>query len=454
MEPFTIAPTCEPPSVYVIEVPHKDHKSTTDSQPFPEPYETQRLRRYLLAEQDLAETFQRCQQGSTSYELQIEALRKATSVLNSHVTDAGQRVTKLRKLLVDRATEPSVYQSLQRQRWMEERRQRATEHLSKVLQHHLSTLSSQPEAHPQGSSSNPGPSLKADMNLVRFFETSSRRRLVPRSRNRSRVPVSSRPQLDNAVEIPRLHNHKAIIPLLLSVPKYQPPFLQERGHLVAHPSAALVTSPISPQPPEISTASALTPSFHLGPISEESGSKLSVQTSTPAMDASSDNGTAIIWRNAPRSAKDILDGLVVEIPDYAVDLLAGFDLTVSTSTSIPPLPNFSRASSSRTTFMPNTLRPPKTTPPPVHASPSRKRISALFSLPEGLSSRRGISMDAPPQKRLSTHPTQPFHEESTRPFSVSFSELPSSDSGGSHEPEDDDKVLSRLRRRMSALRRH
>ncbi|KAF8813445.1 hypothetical protein BYT27DRAFT_7024082, partial [Phlegmacium glaucopus] len=185
-----------------------------------------RLARYSMSEQALAKSFQHCESQQLPHELHLEALQKSTSILNALAVDARDAVDRLRPLLANRSAEPSIYKSMQRQRWMEERRHLALDQLSKVLRAELARLSS---------STNIGQALtlepsnsKSNTNLVKFFESS--RRTPIRSRTRRRIPLPPRPRDehpdDSRIEFPRIHNKNHIIPLVLKSPqrrRYFPP---------------------------------------------------------------------------------------------------------------------------------------------------------------------------------------------------------------------------------------
>ncbi|KAF8960051.1 hypothetical protein BDZ97DRAFT_1835256 [Flammula alnicola] len=393
-------------------------------------YEAARLTRYLRAEEALAESLQRCIEHERSpHDLQIDALRRATSVLNAHAVDAGERVAKLRGLLANRQTEPELYTSMQRQRWMEERRQLATEHLSKVLQQNLSTLSSlpPPPAHLNGGYSDSIAKSKLDHNLDQFLE-SSWTRVPGRHRTRRRVPTVSRSRQEKKVDktdFPRIHNHKHLLPLRLSAPNLRPSFVQSAAKKPAINFPILPASPAgvsTTSSPTMSTSSSVTlaePLFQLEPISEAPEITIPSQPPTPT----DVNGTATIWHSSLRSTEEILSDLVIAMPDYVGDLLAGFDSnTTAPSTSLAirtresPSPE---SSSPGIAFAPDTPQSQRTSaiPQTLHKSPSRRRLSHLLSLPEAFTSRLGSQAT----------------DGSPRVVMV--------------------KVMSRLRRRMSALRR-
>ncbi|KAF8886085.1 hypothetical protein CPB84DRAFT_1750042 [Gymnopilus junonius] len=470
-----------------------------------EAYESRRSTRYLAAEQGLSQSFQHCQQEHSSQELQIDALRKVKSMLTNHATGSREQLSRLRKVLADRAMEPTLYQAAQRERWMEERKLVTAEELTKFLEQHISMLSSQPPrppSPPATSAASPEANTVAftpEANLVRFFKSTSRQRNFSRNRPRRRVTVALRPRSDKGLEIPRIHDHKHPIPLLLREPKpkqrallFQTPEMSVVPKAQAQ-SVPVMASPILPtpsiQPPEPSPCPA-SPNAIIKPttLAIIPESTPSLQPLTPSF-AYSSNGIATIWRPSQRSAEEILADLdvVVDIPDYVSDLLSGFDsISNATPCLLPPhdapVPiasssNISRALSSdnlrsthrSTMFSPNVTQSHSTpsahlpTPPsPLHKSPSRKRISALFSLPDALSSRRGINTECDSSPRPKRFSSAVFKESqrSRRPVSVSvsFADLPSveSESDESRQPEKDGdgKILKRLRRRMSALRRN
>ncbi|KIM35012.1 hypothetical protein M413DRAFT_369972 [Hebeloma cylindrosporum] len=202
--------------------------------------------RYCEAEEALAVALKGSQQSKPTTDLQIDALRQATSVLNTRISDAADQLEKIRGLLANRGVDPRVYQNIQRQRWMEERRKEAAEHLSKVLEQHLTALSTLPRpsrasAPAQTSTTASNSKAKANSNLIAFFESSSSCQRIPsRNRNRRRVPILPRPRPPEKIDkFPRVHNHKQLLPLKL---KPKPLFLQSKP-TITPPSPPTSTSP-------------------------------------------------------------------------------------------------------------------------------------------------------------------------------------------------------------------
>ncbi|KAF8150945.1 hypothetical protein B0H34DRAFT_157795 [Crassisporium funariophilum] len=405
-----------------------------------------RQTRYARAEAALAESFRHCENAqSRTRELQILALQKATSVLTTHATEARESVEKLRTLLATREADPSVYKSMQRQRWMEEHRHFAADQLSKAVQQHMSTVASS-----SGTILNPRttePLLpKSKVNLINFVESPWRRAPI-RTRPRRRNPIPPKPRDDDDEDIvqffPRIHKHRRPIPLVMKAPKLQPLFTRFVVDPPHHPSAT---------PPDISSNANETSGLKSTAVMAELEPPLGRHT----------DGFATIFVYPRRTKEEILHEHQVSMPDYAVHLLANFDSTFEKIHGPANSPRTRFALDSNQT--PNT--PERTQPSALHKSPSLRRISALLSgIPESIFSSRlangGERHATRASKRFSTPPTLvPIVEYSVeprfQPLSVSFhSDLstPTDMIGGEAPGVVDSRVISRLRRRLSNLRR-
>ena len=474
-----------------------------------------RTGRYTSAEHNLTESFRNCQnQTRSTSELQVEALKNAISFINTQVNDSKEQTEKLRQLLKDRVTiEPEAYREMQRRRWMEERRHQATESLSKVLQQYLtSSLDSPLTSQELKPTYAPSSTSKANANLVKFFECSpSRQRRPIRNRTRRRTSLSKKAKhtQENTDDTPTSRPH-GIIPLVLKVPKPVPPFLHDcsRAPEEGNSRQASVTPSLSPASPPIGRADLSfiseipesVISTASSPFSSASVKTLFSNTESVGPLSHHGNGTAIIWRDSPCPRDDsnrlneILDDLVISMPDYAVNLLAGFDskppsqsLSLNIDTLSPLLSPVSTSASKSASFTPDTPRSKSNASNFHHTpkSPSRKRISALFSVPEALSSRKGLGLgpNSHPHCQHTTHinkssaaPVLPditlMHDDSEsldvflsppiRPVSVSFSSTLSIDKQESAATttnpvsvdEGKARLASRLRNRVSGLLRH
>ena len=406
-----------------------------------------RLARYSTLEQALAESFQHCGNQTQPEEFHLEALKKSTSILNSLAADARDAVGRLRTLLANRSAEPTLYRSIQRQRWMEERRHEAFNQLSKTLCTELARLSSSTnigQTHTLESSNS-----KSNTNLVKFFE-SSWHQIPIRLRTCRRMPLPPKPRDEQPhishmpTELPRIHHEKYIIPLVLKPPqrrRFIPSYTSQRSqdHSSSSSSVENVSSP--------STAS---DTSNLETIADDNETIL---LTTPPVNYGHDDtdGIALIWRDVPRSKEEILAELHVSMPDYVADLLADFE-----STSRPSLISLSPHTRSRLDS------PPPLPPKPIRKSPSRNRLSTLFSgIPVTFSSRlanANITVgDATKASRvrLSVHPgIESISEGPSSPVATAFSDFnPASISGSQASDTEEDKIIVRIRRRMSNLGR-
>ena len=329
---------------------------------------------------------------------------------------------------------------------MEERRHDAFNQLSKTLHTELAKLSS---------STNIGQTLtlessnsKSNTNFVKFCE-SSRRRIPIRSRTRRRMPLPPKPPDEQPnvshmpTELPRIHHENYIIPLVLKSPqriRIFPSYTSQpsQEHSASSSSVENVSSP--------STAS---DASNLETIADDNERTLHV---TLPIDYNQDDtdGTALIWRDVPRSKEEILAELDVSIPDYVADLLADFE-----STSRPSPITLSPHTRSRLDSSPPTLRKP------IHKSPSWHRLSTLFSgIPVSFSSRLananiiGGDTTKVSRVRLSVQPgIGSIIERPSRPVATAFSDLNSGNSGSQASTTEEKKIIVRIKRRMSNLGR-
>lgn len=104
-----------------------------------EQLKSSRLRRYSEAENALKSASATLSEVSPQ-ELQIRVLRQATAVLNARAEEARDRSAKLRALLTHREMDPAEYETLQTERWLEEKRQFSFDRESKIINDHLKRL--------------------------------------------------------------------------------------------------------------------------------------------------------------------------------------------------------------------------------------------------------------------------------------------------------------------------
>ena len=411
----------------------------------PEDLRLRRLARYSASEQALAESFQHCGIQQLPEERHLEALKQSSSILDALATDARDAVGRLRTLLANRSAEPTLYRSIQRQRWMEERRHDSFNQLSKTLRTELARLSS---------STNIGETLtlessnsKPNTNLVKFFE--SRRRIPIRSRTRRRIPLPPKRHNEQAndshlpIELPRIHHENYIIPLVLKPPqrrRFIPSYTSQpsQDHSSSSSSVENASSP--------STAS---DASNLETVADDNEAIL--HFTLPA-DNNQDNtnGTALIWRDVPRSKEEIMAELHVSMPDYVADLLADFE-----STSRPSSITLSPHTGSELESSPPTPR--KT----IHKSSSRHRLSTLFSgIPVTFASRLtnvniiGGDTTKASRFKLSVQPgIESIVEGPSRPIATASSDLNPGNSSSQASETEDEKIFVRIKRRMSNLGR-
>lgn len=435
---FSIEVTPDTPSIQIASFSTAANDSQYIHRDKQEDLRRRRLARYSAAEQALAESF-KIQQ--LPQELHLEAFKKAISILDGLVADTRDAVDRLRALLANRSVEPTLYRSIQRQRWMEEKRLVVFDQLSKTLRIE-STRSS--------TSMNIGQTLtlgtsnsKSNTNLVKFFE-SSRRRTPIRSRTRRRMPLL--PKLldqqtgDFHMEFPRRHNENYIIPLMLKPP-------QPRRIFPLHTPQYPQDFPTSFPSVKNATSTSSTTSSNASNIETIAEDNDIISHNSLPINYNQDetDGTALIWRDVPRSKEEILGQLHITMPDYVTNLLADFDSTCPDPIVLPP----------HTRFRLDTT-PPSTPRKPVRKSPSRHRLSTLFSgIPETFTSRlastNGSDTTKASRPMLGTQPTTGSSIEG--PFTIALSGLNLGNSNSQAPDTEEEKMVVRIRRRISHLGR-
>lgn len=133
-----------------------------------------RRHRYSDAEQALARTAKRAFSEVSPQELQIRALTQATTNLSDYAEAARGNATRLRAMLADREVDPATYESIKRERWMEEKRHSAADLECKTLHAHLEATA-RGNGRGVGSQGELASDAKQRRNLQRFIETSSSR---------------------------------------------------------------------------------------------------------------------------------------------------------------------------------------------------------------------------------------------------------------------------------------
>lgn len=460
-----------------------------------------RSNRYIQAERALTYSFQcSLEQELPTSHLQIGVLRKAISLLHIRISETADSLEKLRTVLVDRSLEPREYQLTQRQRWLAERRLLAAEELSKSLQRSLTTVpstSAQPQSVPSVSSN-----AKSNENLRRFLEYPWPRASI------NRQNYCRHHRNDNAIArngFSRIHRHTSLLPLTLGYRRRPPrtapltlppirtpaPSSFAASESIPHSLPSLTSSSLS-NSPSTREATPLPEPMALPPITS---------LASPPTDT---GGTATIWQHTTSfTREEILKDLVVSIPDYVNNLLAEFDSAVPAGPSLPlnmvmtnksasndRLPSQSEKASLSSGTDHSSIPLQQAMPPP------KRRHSVLFDVVSShigsksgdgqMSSRAARRRSSPPSAFPSTltkatpASNEPPARSTTRRTSISISDLRSVFSGSAssngpiatstprnsesaHSPHQteqqpqrtstDEKLLTRLRRRMSFLRR-
>jgi len=462
-----------------------------------------RSNRYTQAEQALTYCFQRSleQEMSTS-QLQIVVLRKATYLLHIHISETADSLERLRSVLVDRSLEPREYEYIQRQRWLEERRLLEAEDLSKALQRSLTTpsTSAQSQAIPSVSSN-----AKANANLLRFLDRPWSR---ASSNGHNYCRYLRKGNASGRNGIPRIHKHNSLLPLTLPSQRCRAP----RALLTLLPLPRPLPSSFEISESTCHSSSSLTPSSIFDSPSTPEATPLPelmfpIPTSLLSLPPSTDaTGTATIWQQTISfSREEILKGLVVSMPDYVNDLLAEFDSAIPADPHLPlekldtfmtsrtesndRLPIQSERASLSSGIDYHSIPRRQDTPPP----PMRRHsvffdvVTSHMSIPSGdgqMNSREARRRSSPPSAfpttltRATIASNGPSRRSTTRRTSISISDLRSVFSGSAssngqiatstprhsetapNPPEQqqqrastDKKLLTRLRHRMSFLRR-
>lgn len=398
-----------------------------------------RLKRYSTAEGKLATTFRNCNTEVSPQELQIRALEKATSILNSYAHDARDRAQQLQVILADHEMDPAVFETLKRERWMEEKRQLAVEQERKAVLQHLETLtkpSYNDGSHTQAQA--PTAQVRQHTNLIRFLRTSQTHKPVhPHITTSGYVGRSQRRRTMDKVSPMRLRTNPAISNHPEPAKRhFRSISLDGRksgglpSHLILYSRVDVTSEPNQPAPhiplglvtehevsssPSSYTTTALSDHSTISDVLPSTPLTISI-SALPAVvvplslsreggiDPNDQGGTATIYRPTPHIPSDnLIDHIHVSLPDYAVDLFADFeaDITPLLPISYPSEPQriirTPNISSSQQIFSPiptsSSLQiPPSTNKRSSHLgrSNSYRSLGSLFSVPEALSSRLGV----------------------------------------------------------------
>lgn len=332
-----------------------------------------RQRRYSVAEQALEHALKSCTSERSAQELQILTLEKATAALGTRANESRDRAAKLRVCLADRAVDPKSYAALQADRWMEERRQFEADREVRQLSQHLASLKLKRGAMEEERFDENLPVTPLDnearrrANLVRFFERSPTRtsfhihhkcrplfvdctfsRRITMSdisplRLRSSTTVTrrftaqnTRPKSigDEASVLPR-HSSKSRVASGPSKPsslvRNMGPSNAERKSSLSQssaPSSRLL--PFNELTDDVMTSTRpSTPPLSITSTFSNGASHVSRVPSETPLQAPSGGVATIYASSSPRSHMEILAELdedSVRVPEYAVNLLEGFDL--------------------------------------------------------------------------------------------------------------------------------
>lgn len=359
-----------------------------------------RSNRYSVAEQALASALKSSDGERSPLELQICALQQATMALGTRAKDCRERVAKLKLSLTERDTEPDIYVALQQERWMEEKRQSAVDKEVEALTQHLTRLKANRRSdESEDENRAPSPALnneaKRSANLARFFDYSP-------TRTSFNLDLKCRLALDQP--FPRRMTMSDVSPLRLRPSSVTPPLRRlttkhARPASMAGEAFNPVKRPCRPGPGNspsdvppltkgtengtkqhsVSGRSVSSRSSRLTAETPADGSECRVSTrpSTPPLSVASEGSSSsqgigsetggiatIISHVSSRTRSEILADLdkdTVHVPDYAVNLLGGFDL-IHDEFSLP----------NRELFMkPREMRPIEVAPPPEPADVPR-----------------------------------------------------------------------------------
>ncbi|KAG6865008.1 hypothetical protein C0991_005696 [Blastosporella zonata] len=456
--------------------------STCESTTLPTSVDQRRMQRYSIAEEELARKFRKCRAERSPLELQIRTLKEATSILSAHAQDARERAEKLRGLLADRDMDPEAYESLKRERWFQEHRQGAADEEKRAVQQQLNLLSNPPPQATELQANGETPKeRRCRQNLINFLESSA---TLP--------PVRIRKATSILIERPhRRRTMDRVSPMRLcttstvsraSFQPLRPMSLDGWTRRTRHISTPSTTTAVHPLPSPLQLVSEGDSDEALYPATETASSYVSTFTadsilSTPPTTAATlppsrtfsgvkpetddENGTATIYLDTPfLGVQYTPEDIDAPLPDYALDLFSRFDYNIDINISNAPghqsLPaRFSDIGPRRAPLQdkPTPARqsssflevPSFSSPkrqdrkaPRLMKSSSQRHLTALFAIPEALSSRIGFDSE---DKR--TRAREPIPSSSPSKSSLASSAV-------SEEPKVD--LTTKIRKRFSILR--
>ncbi|KAG6886364.1 hypothetical protein C0992_004370, partial [Termitomyces sp. T32_za158] len=170
-------------SLKVVELSNPTRVITQDVAPSGPTANQRRKQRYTAAEEGLVRQFEKCQSETSPVDLQIRALKEVTSILSARARDARERAEKLRGLLADRDVDPVTYESLLRERWLQEHRQDAVVEEAKAVQQQLTVLNDgSTQSNMSDRNARTDQEERHRRNLIKFLDESNKRSSV-RSHN-------------------------------------------------------------------------------------------------------------------------------------------------------------------------------------------------------------------------------------------------------------------------------
>ncbi|KAL0945425.1 hypothetical protein HGRIS_000917 [Hohenbuehelia grisea] len=383
-------------------------------------------RRYDLAERALAATIRSQPAEASPQELQIRTLKRATQLLSLHAEDARERAQVLRLRLAERTADPPTFTAMQRERWMEERREAAVTHDAALVKKHVNRLVSGNGVDDTVVSASEATESRRQTNLHNFLRTSQTHKPFRRRGHRT---VASQPlrrmdearlsalqlrtNLDTRQLFLRAHrqsinqretSHSMTHPSLLRSSKHTMDMLLEADDESSQGDETHICDDSPPTSPEDSVVSLspLTPSQPLihsidsiVPPSDKPSDK-PCRNSVPRRSFDSVRGTAVIYPPLSSLAlpADPADDTPIALPEYAQILLDEFAVTKSIELPLSPAPPSATPSTSFT----SSPRAPSVQWRPVQAArtPSKRHSSrpsaltspkSLFIIPEAISSR-------------------------------------------------------------------
>ncbi|KAG6883741.1 hypothetical protein C0993_004118 [Termitomyces sp. T159_Od127] len=466
-------------SLKVVEVSNSTRTITHDVPPPNPAINQRRMQRYSAAEAGLARQFEKCQSETSPMDLQIRALNEVTSILGAHARDARERSEKLRGLLADRDMDPVAYESLQRERWIQEHRQDAVIEEARAVQQQLTILSNgSTQSNVSDGNARTDQEERRRRNLIKFLDESNKRSsvrilqtnsvLVERLQKRRTMDKVSPMFLRTTFAVSRTafqplrpmsldgwtrrsrRNSNPVVVAPIIVPPHPLELVSEDGF----DEIASAPTETASSFPSIFTAKSCSSSPPSTALTFPTSQTTPQDTKAEAED---ENGTATILLDTHLS-KERYDPKDIDapLPDYALDLFARFDYDIDIDFSSPPERHPSGVSNPR----PN--RPQKSTPlppssylqvpsfstpkhserksPRLGRSSSYRQLGSFFLIPEAISSRIGVNAS---DKRL-------HNRDAVLSHSLSKSSLASS--SAALEETKSTSITTKIKKRFSILR--